>query len=248
MPEVEAINCKYCGFPLKYKAQFCSHCGKQVRGDRIDYLDANKKYFVRTIVLYVLLVLFLGVNYVIIQHYDAFISEIAANCMFLCTVIIFIVLDPKPFFLLLFTRFKIKPFLLIFGFVIILYPIVHFFVHFINTSLYNVDFRYTDSYFNTQHPILYAYLFVSVAPGIIEEFMFRGIMFNQLLFLTSPKFTILITAVTFSFAHFSFVSLFWLIPFGLFLGYLRYRYRTMLYGIFCHMLYNAIVVSIELLY
>jgi len=246
MPGIEVMNCRHCGSALNYKAQFCNHCGKQLKGEIIDYSDKNKKYFVRTIVLYTVLVLILGINHVVIQHYNSFLSEIAINILLFCTVTTFIVIDPKPFFALLVTRFRFRPFLQIFGFILVLFPIVHYSVHFINTSLFKIDYRYVDSYFNTSHPVFYAFLFVSLIPGVIEEFMFRGIMFNQLLFLTSPKFTILITAITFSFAHFSFISLFWLFPFGLFLGYLRYRYRTILYGIFCHMLYNAIVVAVEL--
>jgi membrane protease YdiL (CAAX protease family) len=161
---------------------------------------------------------------------------------------LFIVIEPKPFFDLLKPKFKLKPILLIIVVVILLCPFVGILARFINHLFFNHNIRYLYDYADSSHPVLYAYIFVSLIPGIVEEFMFRGIMFNALLHLTRPKITILITAVTFSFIHFSFISLFWLIPFGLFLGYLRYRYRTLLYSIMCHILYNALVISNELLF
>jgi len=244
---MEKINCKYCGSAFNLDAQFCSNCGKQVKGESIDYSDKNKKYFIRTIVLYVLLVMFLGTFYVISQHSDNLSSEIVINSLFFCTVLAFVIIDPKPFFILIYPKFNLKPLLIILGFIVIFFPTVTIIVNFINSQLTNLNFQYTDQYFNTSHPILFAYLFTSVLPGILEEFMFRGIMFNQLLFLTNPKMTILITAITFSFVHFSFLALLWLIPFGIFLGYLRFRYRTMLYSIFCHMLYNAVIITSEII-
>jgi membrane protease YdiL (CAAX protease family) len=88
-------------------------------------------------------------------------------------------------------------------------------------------------------------LFISFLPALLEETLFRGLLFNNLLRFTRPKNVILITGILFSFVHFSFISLIWLFPLGLILGYFRYRYRTIWYAVMFHMMYNASVLLFE---
>lgn len=88
-------------------------------------------------------------------------------------------------------------------------------------------------------------LFISVLPALVEEILFRGLLFNNLLRFTRPKNVILITGILFSFVHFSFISLIWLFPIGLILGYFRFRYRTIWYAVLFHMVYNASVFMLD---
>ncbi len=96
----------------------------------------------------------------------------------------------------------------------------------------------------SSHPYIFALLSIAVFPAITEELAFRGILFAQLERLTSREASILVTGFLFAWTHFSFVSLVWLVPAGLFFGWMRARYRTIWYGVLCHFAHNATIVLI----
>jgi uncharacterized paraquat-inducible protein A len=79
---MDQITCKHCGLLVNSNVLFCTHCGKQLRGEVIDSADKNKKYFVNTIVLYFLLVLALCFQYIIALHEGGFYSEIVTYIIF----------------------------------------------------------------------------------------------------------------------------------------------------------------------
>lgn len=89
---------------------------------------------------------------------------------------------------------------------------------------------------------LLASLSVAVFPAITEELAFRGILFSQLEQLTTPMATIAVTGFLFAWTHFSFISLFWLVPAGIFFGWMRWRYKTIWYGVACHFAHNMTLV------
>lgn len=91
-------------------------------------------------------------------------------------------------------------------------------------------------------PAFVALLSMAVAPAISEELAFRGILFGQLRTLTSATSTVLVTSFLFALVHFSFLSLFWLVPAGLYYGWVRDREGVIWYGVACHFAHNATVV------
>ena len=93
-----------------------------------------------------------------------------------------------------------------------------------------------------------AFLFIAITPPVFEELAYRGFLFNQLEKVTSPQTTIILTAFIFALVHFSIISLLWIFPFGLLLGYLRYKYNTLWLGIVIHFIHNLIVLSLDYYY
>ncbi len=81
-----------------------------------------------------------------------------------------------------------------------------------------------EDYRDAPFPLAFAIVSIAVFPAITEELAFRGILFGQLRKLTSAASTIIVTGVLFALVHFSILSFVWLIPAGLFLGYVRSRY------------------------
>ncbi len=88
-----------------------------------------------------------------------------------------------------------------------------------------------------------AILTVIFAP-IMEELIVRGIIFQQLKKAFSPLGCIIASAALFSIFHFNIIQGLYVIPLGLFLGYLAYKYKTVLPCIACHMLNNLLGVTI----
>tara|TARA_Y100000780_G_C13561857_1_gene369410 strand:- start:355 stop:666 length:312 start_codon:yes stop_codon:yes gene_type:complete len=93
--------------------------------------------------------------------------------------------------------------------------------------------------------MFWAILFIAITPPIFEELAFRGFLFNQLQKVVSERVTIIATAFIFALVHFSFISLLWIFPFGIVLGYLRSKYNTLWYGIIIHFIHNFLVLMMD---
>ena len=63
-------------------------------------------------------------------------------------------------------------------------------------------------------------------PAIFEELGFRGFLLSNLLKITEVDQAVYVSAFLFAIIHLSFISLFWLIPFALFLGFTRIKEQT----------------------
>jgi len=84
-------------------------------------------------------------------------------------------------------------------------------------------------------------------PALFEELGYRGYMLQTLLKVAEPDQAIYISAFLFAIIHMSFISLFWLIPFALFLGFVRIKEGTLWYGILIHFCFNLTACMFELL-
>lgn len=99
--------------------------------------------------------------------------------------------------------------------------------------------------FGTMPPLLYSIIISAAVPAIFEEIGMRALLFNISLKYTNIKNTIVITGILFAVLHFTIISFLWLIPLGLYLGYLRGKYRTIWYGVIFHFLYNSSLIIME---
>ena len=236
--------CPHCGFENQSKATFCKECGTQIRGEKVDIHDVNRKYFVQTLVLF--LVIILTISFSFVSEFPGLQHEFIFSGIIILTTLVFALIDFKGFKSLFQFKFFLKPILLLPAIAIPLAVLVSIFVFVLN-YVFTLD---TTNYYRifadaTNRPLFYGIIFISLVPGIFEEFLFRGILFNHISRLSNVKSAIIVTGILFAFVHFAFISLFWLLPFGIFLGYLRYKYNTIFYGIFFHALYNASIFFID---
>ena len=135
----------------------------------------------------------------------------------------------------------------------VLFPIftgitVYYTVGWLNNLIFydsgNVFYDYED-YDNT---IFWVLVFYTVIPPIFEELAFRGFLFNQLRNFATVPVTILATAFIFALVHFSYVSILWIFPFGIVLGYIRHKYNTLWLGMIIHFIHNFLVVLLDYYY
>lgn len=115
-----------------------------------------------------------------------------------------------------------------------------------NYSFFRTDITYYHLYSAYSAPALLMIYSIALNPAIIEELAFRGVLYNYLSTFLNERLVIIVTGFAFGMMHLSFLSLFWLVPFGILTGIMRRRFGTLWYGIVFHFVFNLIAVLFDL--
>ena len=239
-------NCRSCQTLITSEENFCGQCGHPIKLQK-----AEKNTHTLTIILsfYALLLLFLGLNYIYHPKENTLLFQGVAEFVFALVVIGFSAFNYKEI-LPLYSNLKssVVPLLTTFPVAILTAGIAYFISKILNSFLFETSYNYLDGYSTYENPLFYAILFIAFLPPIVEELAFRGFLFNKLRAVTTPVLTILLTAFLFALIHFSIFSMFWIFPFGILLGFLRYRYNTLWIGMSLHFFHNLFIVLIDYYY
>lgn len=92
--------------------------------------------------------------------------------------------------------------------------------------------------FKSKYGMTILILVFAVTPGIFEEFIMRGILFQSIKKQLKPIIAIILTGLIFSFIH-GFLRMFPLIPAGILLTWLMFRTKSILIPIIVHTLFNS---------
>lgn len=240
-----ANSCKHCNFFFETEVKFCSQCGQPV----FKAIDLKKTKSLNIIIsFYVVMLIFIAIVYYVDSAFPFnFQADLGIEISFALIVLAFAFLDIKPI-LKLYTFKTIN--LKLIGYAIIT-PIitsllVYFSIEFIEYLFSSGETaNYFESYLYLEYPLFWSIIFIAIAPPIIEELAFRGVLFNRLKEVANSRLTIIATAFLFALIHFSILSFVWIFPFGLLLGYLRDRYKTLWLGMIIHFLHNFIVLMLD---
>lgn len=96
----------------------------------------------------------------------------------------------------------------------------------------------------SKYRIFLGLIFFSILPALFEEIFYRGLIYDKLKLIYSDKNVVIISSLLFYFSHLiygSIISILYIIPLGLLLGFLRTKYNNLVYPIVCHFFYNFIV-------
>ena len=97
----------------------------------------------------------------------------------------------------------------------------------------------TEVYRLAQEYNLFLSLFVvSVLIPRIEELIFRGFFYDTVKVLSNDIAAIIFTSLTFAIAHVDFRQVLYALFAGAFLGYIKYKYKRLIYTIVLHLLMN----------
>jgi len=116
----------------------------------------------------------------------------------------------------------------------------------LNFSFFGTDTSYYDRYSIYSMPWLVMIYSIALYPAIIEELAFRGVLYNYLDTFLDQRVVVIVTGFTFGIMHLSFISLFWLVPFGILVGAMRKRFGTIWYGVIFHFIFNLVAVLFDL--
>ncbi len=237
------MRCAECQQENRSKAVFCSNCGKRLIADEAPSFEKHVNKV--SVFFFVLL------GYIALLRFTKFQQDlqtiIISDVIFIGLIIIFFFINFKGVKELFNVR-KLNPLILL---IIVVSAIgmafaVQTFANYLNNTLFDrTQEAYYDYYKESPYPLLLSVISIGLVPAIFEEIAFRGILFTELLHVTNKNAVILITSILFTILHFSILSVIWLFPFALAMGYLRAKYNTILYGIACHFTYNTSIVLIE---
>ena len=235
--------CKTCNEVLTPNAKFCGACGMSTSTIKANALERHVRYI---IVFYIAFLVLAIVNTVVFGEAYSFVSEVVMEGIFVLTTIAFCFLDFKNILkLYLWKNVNSRGLLLAIGVPILSGFLVYFGIDLINAAVGLESMNYYAEYVMYDNAFFWAFLFVAIVPPVFEELAFRGFLFNQMEKVTTTRITILATAFIFALIHFSFISLLWIFPFGVFLGYLRHKYQTLWLGMIAHFIHNAIVLVMD---
>jgi uncharacterized protein len=243
-------KCESCGAANLQQNRFCKSCGKPLKSTyqikKAKGEGATETTLYSIIAFFVALVLIIGLNGYSNMFNPTFENSIVVDCIMAVLVLGFSIGNRMELAKLFNPKYVNASRALILSLIMVGFAVVvHLLANAINRQLFDTDMVETSVYHQTQWPLLFCILFIGVYPAIFEELAFRGFLFNQLLRFTNPRSVIIITGILFAFMHFAFIGLLWYIPIGLFWGYLRFRYRTIWYGMLCHFVYNTTIVVME---
>ena len=247
MQEVSPINyCLYCTAPLPDKAKFCGQCGTEITAPEVKKFQDSVYYIIAFYASFLLLAI---ISVVVFSNDTSFFSEVLVEGIFIVMTLGFCALDIKGISKLYFLpEIDVKGILMVFLVPVASAFIVYYGINWVNVALEFFDENIFEEYIYYENSLFWAIIFVAILPPIFEELAFRGFLFNQMRKVSSVQVTIIATSFIFALVHFSFISFLWIFPFGMFLGYLRQRYKTLWLSMVVHFIHNFLVLMLDYLY
>jgi membrane protease YdiL (CAAX protease family) len=244
--QTEKYYCDACETEVKGYHRFCYNCGEYLGSDgtRISLFNNSSlqsafSFFI--IYLFVCLVVHFT-NW--FDDYDRlFWVEIFLAAMTLFYVWINFK-DIKP--VLRFRNFNVVRLAGCISLAAIASVLVNIIVSKLNISFFGTDSSYYGRYSIYTMPALVMIYSIAVIPALFEELAFRGVIYNYLNTFLDERLVVIVTGFTFGIMHLNFISLFWLVPFGILVGAMRKRFGTIWYGVIFHFTFNFIAVLFDL--
>ena len=248
MEESIAVNdtCASCGSKIDPSAMVCYQCGKPVVPAE-EWEGAYEKFRL-------LIIAFFSINLMVCLLFNFWppagetITGLIAvdSFLLLCTLIFAFIMREQIRPLLKWNKFSWWKLALLMIVAIVSAIVVNYGVKWINKSVFDRELYYYASFKHLAYPRLTMFLLIAFVPAFSEELAYRGVIQAGLLKVMHGRQAVVITALLFAIIHMSLISFFWLLPFALFLGWLRQRSTTLWYGIVVHFCFNATTCFIEL--
>lgn len=251
-------NCKKCGALLRVSASYCNSCGGSVLNSEAtvqsvpEFLVQEQQNIMKKAwgEFYPLLILYSSILFILFFSFVIRESNPLNNVItwsIILSVTIYFGSKYKDYLVELFKihRIPLKYILEIFA----LSVLVYFFMkmYFLSFKILHFhEIKATTAILEYNWPIWSAFVLISVCPGILEEIIFRGIIYSKLKDLFEVKEALIIQAACFSVLHLSpliFISHFIM---GLFFGWVRERTKSLYPPMIFHMGWNAYIVWLEL--
>jgi membrane protease YdiL (CAAX protease family) len=242
----DAYYCEACETEVKGYHRFCHNCGEYLGSDgtRISLFNNSSMQSAFTFfIIYLFVCLLVHFTNWFDDYNRLFWVEI-----FLGALTIFYVWinfkEIKP--VLRFRNFSLVRLTGCISLAVISSVLVNIIVSKLNISFFGTDASYYGRYSIYSMPVLVMVYSIALNPAIFEELAFRGVIYNYLNSFLDERLVVIVTGFTFGIMHLNFISLFWLVPFGILVGAMRKRFGTIWYGVIFHFTFNLIAVLFDL--
>ncbi|RFM30448.1 CPBP family intramembrane glutamic endopeptidase [Deminuibacter soli] len=239
-------TCGECGETVKPHHRFCFNCGAFLggEGERIDVFNNSQ---LRHAFVFYSLYLFICLMVKYTEWFGNYDHLFWIELLLAAITVSFAIAN----------RRNVRPLLSFRGFsplitagivllAILFSFLVNLLVHELNVSLFHSDVSFYRGYRIYIAPRLLMVYSIALMPALFEELAFRGVLYGYLAEVMDEKLVMIITGFIFAAMHLNFISLIWLIPFGIFLGFLRKKYHTLWYGVIFHFVFNLVACLIDL--
>lgn len=237
--------CANCGQELAYEVNFCRNCGLAVNHDQIKSATAHKTHL-QSVALFFGVELIICVASMLIESSSLATTIVFDVIMATVAVVFFVSNWNESRFLLRWQNFSVKSLITLVLLTIVTAVAVNYLTTNLNRLLFEKEYSYLQIYSGHEYGNIIMIISVAVFPALFEELAYRGYLMQKLLQIVDPKEAVYITSILFFFAHFSMISVFWMLPFALLLGYVRLRKQTLWYGVAMHFFLNLTTCLIEI--
>ncbi|HRH59062.1 MAG TPA: CPBP family glutamic-type intramembrane protease [Chitinophagaceae bacterium] len=243
----EKYTCSECGTTVKPFHRFCHSCGDYL-GDDAEHINIFNNTNLQGAFFFFIIYLFICLIIKFTNWFDSYDRLFWVEILLAVITILYAKVNwanIKP--LLRFNNFKPLIIIAVITLAVSFSLLVNVLVTQLNVSVYRHD---TEPMYNFYRiyttPILIMIYSIAVMPALFEELAFRGVMYNYLNIILDEKMVVVVTAFAFGMLHLSFISLVWLIPFGILLAQMRRKYQTIWYGIIFHFTFNLVACLYDL--
>ena len=237
---MSAETCYQCGAAYKPSAAFCASCGLR----RPLPEQPNELRFVIRFFIAMLAVMIPAVVYALHFDGDPFLTDVVASAgLFLVTL--GFALTRRRLVWPLYARLGFSPlgYLLVLLAAPVVLALVLAYVHGLSNAF---GIRAPDELetYRTHH-MLIAVGLVAIAPPLVEELAFRGIIYTGLRRSLGVSESFIISSFAFALLHMSLPALITHLPLGLYFCWLRYRSASLWPAMFAHFLHNLGVIVVD---
>lgn len=240
-------NCLYCDKQIALNVKFCNSCGASQLPHNAQPLNNSWGLLKQAALFYSI--------YIVVCCLSSFVD--AFKTLGWCLIIEVIIAGTAVLFftynwsenkaVLVWRNFSLFKLAAYGAIAIVCSCVVHYSVDWLNVTVFSTDQHFYSIFDGSKAAPYLIIFFTAVTPAIFEELGFRGYLLQILLKVADKDQAVYISAFLFAIIHLSFLSLFWLIPFALFIGYIRVRENTLWYGVFFHFLFNLTACLFQLL-
>jgi membrane protease YdiL (CAAX protease family) len=248
MEEVESLgkHCEGCEKLIPEDARFCRYCGASQRDLAEELQEAEGKKWLKLVGIFygIDLVICAIVNFV--HFFRGLEWLIITDVVIACITLLFLAFTWKNIQHLFQWKGFTVPKLMVYSITAVLFAIgVNLFVRWLNKNIYDQDVYFYYSFGHLAYPKLTMIVIIALLPAIFEELAYRGIILHGLLHVLDEKQAIFVSAFLFALIHMSFISFFWLLPFAIWLGNIRWKENTIWWGVVIHFCFNATACLLE---
>lgn len=245
-PEEQSYYCGECQATVKGYHRFCHNCGGYlgIEGEQVDIFNNRN---LRSAFLFYSLYFFICIAVKYTDYFDSYDRLFWIEILLAAITSYFAWLNWKSIRpLLSFKSFNLLLLITVIVGAALFSWIVDLSVRELNVSLFHSDVSFYRSYKIYIAPQFVMIYSIALMPAIFEELAFRGVLYNSLAGVLDEKLVVLVTGFIFAVMHLNPISLVWLIPFGILLGFFRRKYNTLWYGIIFHFVFNLVACLLDL--
>lgn len=249
--EIEIVSashvCGTCQADIAPGSRFCTHCGNLQRSP--EELEIPKTWAGLNQILFLFgLQLIICLVFKFVDGLDSFGDMLIVDTSMAGITVLFFAYNWKDNRKLLrWPNFSVQKLAMYCGVAFLSSLLVNYIVGWLNITLFDEDTNYYLFFLLSGHGKWWMIFCMAVTPALFEELAFRGVILQNLTKYVDQWQAVFVTSFLFAILHLTFISLFWLIPFAIFLSIVRLKEKTIWYGVCIHFCFNLTVCLLEIL-